>query len=111
MDLTFNDVGKKVFSNSQRTCYIGCFSVVGLILFILFIPCTITQLGQKKLALAKNTVTGVRVWPTIGVLSGCTSDPRLRQSTAHNASRQHMGLPMAEQDRTEPGDPSRRNYA
>jgi len=59
MDLTFNDVGKKVFSNSQRTCYIGCFSVVGLILFILFIPCTITQLGQKKLALAKNTVTGV----------------------------------------------------
>eukprot|EP00929_Paragymnodinium_shiwhaense_P000561 TRINITY_DN100804_c0_g1_i1.p1 TRINITY_DN100804_c0_g1~~TRINITY_DN100804_c0_g1_i1.p1 ORF type:complete len:409 (-),score=99.83 TRINITY_DN100804_c0_g1_i1:173-1399(-) len=55
-DVTFADV------LPQTPCGImcsGCGCILSTILIILFFPCTVTQLGQFKIGLARNTVTGV----------------------------------------------------
>mmetsp|Transcript_123436 Transcript_123436/g.356882 ORF Transcript_123436/g.356882 Transcript_123436/m.356882 type:complete len:355 (+) Transcript_123436:106-1170(+) len=57
-EVTLADVGNAVTKTPAGR--IGCCaSVVGFIALILFVPCSITQLGQKKLGLTKNTITGV----------------------------------------------------
>jgi len=45
--------------SAPGACACCCTSVVFLIMIILFFPATVTQLGQYKLGLAKNKITGV----------------------------------------------------
>mmetsp|Transcript_60871 Transcript_60871/g.108167 ORF Transcript_60871/g.108167 Transcript_60871/m.108167 type:complete len:351 (+) Transcript_60871:90-1142(+) len=54
--LRFSDV---IPDNPLGICCCGCCTLVNLILIILFFPCTVTQLGQFKYGLTKNTITGI----------------------------------------------------
>lgn len=56
LNLTFADV---IPDNPLGICCCGCCTIVNLILIILFFPCTVTQLGQFKYGLVKNTITGI----------------------------------------------------
>jgi hypothetical protein len=55
LELDFEDV---IPNSPAGICACGCGTIVGFILFILFVPATISQLGQWKLGLVKNKVTG-----------------------------------------------------
>lgn len=39
-------------------CATGCSCIISIVLIVLFFPCTVTQLGQWKLGLVRNKVTG-----------------------------------------------------
>jgi hypothetical protein len=55
MDTEFLDV---VPQTPAGICCTGCCSIVNLVLIILFFPCTIQQLGQYRIGILKNSVTG-----------------------------------------------------
>jgi hypothetical protein len=55
MELEFEDV---LPTSPGGFCCLGCSSLVGFVLVILFFPCTVTQLGQWRLGLVRNKVTG-----------------------------------------------------
>jgi len=56
MDVKIEDV---VPTDPPKVCCCGCCSLIGFIMIILFFPATVTQLGQFKIGLSKNKVTGV----------------------------------------------------
>lgn len=55
METSFADV---LPQSGGGVCGLGCCSVVGFVLMILFFPCTVIQLGQFQYGLAKNKITG-----------------------------------------------------
>lgn len=55
-DLRVKDIVPKT---GLGICGLGCATAVSIVLIILFFPCTVTQLGQHKLGLTRNKITGV----------------------------------------------------
>jgi regulator of protease activity HflC (stomatin/prohibitin superfamily) len=54
-DTEFTDI---LPTSPAGVCSSACCLIVNFILIILFFPCTVTQLGQFKIALVRNKVTG-----------------------------------------------------
>jgi hypothetical protein len=52
------DVEDIIPTTPAQACVCCCCCVVNIVLLILFFPCTMTQLGQFKSGLIRNTVTG-----------------------------------------------------
>lgn len=55
LDYEFEDI---VPTSAGGICAFGCSTIVSIVVIILFFPCTVTQLGQWKLGLVRNKVTG-----------------------------------------------------
>lgn len=62
MDVTIGQVVRSVVGDNpgpQHACGCCCVSSVFITLIVLFFPCTVIQLGQHKMGLPKNRMTGV----------------------------------------------------